>query len=60
MSGVVNENIKDLLDVIYLEDKMVIQEKLDHMLLFGHTSGIDTLFGILIGLRAMVAKEKNN
>lgn len=55
-----NENIKDLLDVIYLEDKMVIQEKLDHMLLFGHTSGIDTLFGILIGLRAMVAKEKNN
>lgn len=60
MNGVVNENIKNIINVIYLENKIVIQEKLDYMLLFGHTSGIDTLFGILIGLRAMITREKNN
>lgn len=31
---------------------------MEHMLLFGHTSGTDTLFGMLIGIYAMINSEK--
>lgn len=58
MSGVVNENIKSLLDVIYSQDKKIVQEKLDHLLLFGHTSGIDTLYGMLTGVKAMIVRDE--
>lgn len=59
MNGVVNENVKGLIDSIYSQDKKEIQGKLKWMLLFGHTSGTDTLFGMLTGMKAMITLEKN-
>ncbi|MCA9766220.1 MAG: DUF2877 domain-containing protein [Carnobacterium sp.] len=56
---VVNENIKDLVESIYSNDQKAIQSKLEWMLLFGHTSGTDTLYGILIGIKAMISKENH-
>ena len=58
LEGVVNENIKELIDLFYVDDQKLLQKKMERMLLFGHTSGTDTLFGMLIGTKAMVKIEK--
>ncbi|SEK52431.1 Protein of unknown function [Carnobacterium iners] len=57
LHGVVNENIKDLIVSVYSKDQKDIQSKLEWMLLFGHTSGTDTLYGMFIGMKAMISKE---
>lgn len=54
----VNENIKELIDLFFSKDQSLIQKKMERMLLFGHTSGIDTLFGMFIGTQAMIKREK--
>ncbi|WP_313468491.1 DUF2877 domain-containing protein [Carnobacterium sp.] len=59
LEGVVNENIKELIDLFYLDDQKLLQKKMERMLLFGHTSGTDTLFGMLIGTKAMIKREKS-
>lgn len=59
LEGVVNKNIKELIDSFYSEDHQLLQKKMEHMLLFGHTSGTDTLFGMAIGTKAMIKIEKN-
>ena len=58
MTGVVNENIKSLLDIIYVQDKKIVQEKVEQMLLFGHTSGVDTLYGMFSGIKAMIVRDE--
>lgn len=54
----VNENIKELTDLFFSKDQSLIQNKMERMLFFGHTSGIDTLFGMFIGTQAMIKREK--
>lgn len=57
LDGVVNENIKELIDSLYSEDRKEIKQKLSKLLLFGHTSGTDTLYGIMTGIKAMIGIE---
>ena len=54
----VDETIKSLLGVIYVHDKLIVQEKVDQLLLFGHTSGIDTLDELFSGIKAMIVRDE--
>lgn len=54
----VNENIKELIDLFFSKDQLLIQKKMKRMLLFGHTSGTDTLLGMLIGVCALINSGK--
>ncbi|QQP69433.1 DUF2877 domain-containing protein [Carnobacterium sp. CS13] len=60
LEGGVNENIKELLDLFYSEDQQILKKKIERMRLFGHTSGTDTLLGIVTGTEAMNHTEKNS